>query len=55
MKNTERDALLREIATEIKRLRDTPSKQLPGDAKGNLIYARNFLRSIAPKHHEGNQ
>lgn len=48
MNKTERDRLLREIAIELKRIRDIPIRAVPDDAVHQLITARNFLRSVRP-------
>ncbi len=50
MTKADRDKKLRDIAAELKRIRDIPIRSLPEDALFNLITARNMLRAIpSPK------
>ena len=57
MTKTDRDKRLRDIAAELKRIRDIPIRELGAqnnpdsryDALHNLIMARNFLRDIKPR------
>lgn len=44
--NTRRDAILKDIAVELKRVRALPAGQLPEDTQRRLITARNMLRAI---------
>ena len=60
MTKTDRDKRLREIAAELKRIRDIPIRELSAsaspdahdDALHRLIMARNMLRAIPSTHSE---
>lgn len=48
MNRKDRDTYLRDIAAELKRIRDIPIRSLSDDALHQIITARNFLRAIKP-------